>query len=246
MIPDGLRFLGTGSASSEMLPSAAVLEVAGLPCLLIDCGPGIVAAYKARYGALPPALFITHLHMDHVAGLESLFYAARSLPAADRPRLFVPVALVAPLHSRLAEFPNLLAEGGANFWDVLQLVPVREDFWWRGLRYELFPVRHHAPSAAYGLALRGRCVYTGDTRPIPELMVRYGSAGEWLFHDCSPIANPSHTGLDDLRREYAPAMLARMVLYHYPDLATAASYEQAGFRVARAGELYPLGAGSGA
>ncbi len=223
-----------------------MLEASGAACLLIDCGPGILAAFKARYGCLPPAVFITHLHMDHVAGLESLFYAARTLAAADRPRLFVPVSLVAALHSRLAEFPNLLAEGGANFWDVLQLVPVREDFWWRGLRYELFPVRHHAAHGAYALALRGRLVYTGDTRPIPEMLVRYGSAGEWIFHDCAPTANPSHTGLEELQREYTPAMLERMVLYHYPDLATAERYREAGFRVAEADQLYRLGATLGA
>jgi ribonuclease BN (tRNA processing enzyme) len=245
LTPDGLCFLGAGSASSELLPSAAVLQAADQPCLLIDCGPGIPAAFKARYECLPPAVFITHLHMDHVAGLESLFYAARLLAAADRPRLFVPVTLVAPLHSRLAEFPNLLAEGGANFWDVLQLVPVRDDFWWRGLRFDVFPVRHHAAHGAYALALRGRLVYTGDTRPIPEMLVRYGSAGELIFHDCAPTANPSHTGLEELQREYAPAMLERMVLYHYPDQATAKRYREAGFRVAEAGQFFPLGASVG-
>lgn len=246
MIPDTLRFLGTGSATSEDLPSAAVLESDGQPCLLIDCGPGIVRAFRQRYGCIPPAVYITHLHMDHVAGLEALFYASRTLPVEQRARLFVPVALVAPLHARLAEFPNLLAEGGANFWDLLQLVPVSADFWWRGLRYEAVPVRHHSIHGAYGLGLRGRFFYSGDTRPIPEVLVRHGSAGEWLFHDCAPTANPSHTGIEDLQRQYPAAMLARMVLYHYPDLATAESWREAGFRVAAAGQGFALGTTHGA
>ncbi|MCB1587736.1 MAG: ribonuclease Z [Xanthomonadales bacterium] len=244
-MPDTLRFLGTGSATSEDLPSAAVLECGGRPLLLIDCGPGVLRAFRDRYVQLPPAVFVTHLHMDHVAGLEALFYAARTLSAEQRPRLFVPVSLVAPLHARLAEFPNLLAEGGANFWDVLQLVPVSADFWWQGLRYDAVPVRHHSVHGAYGLGLRGRLLYTGDTRPIPEVLIRHGSAGEWVFHDCSPTANPSHTGLADLQREYSPAMLARMVLYHYPDQQTAADWREAGFRVAAPGECFPLGGDGG-
>ncbi len=243
---DALKFLGAGSASSDtLLPSAAVLERARQPLLLIDCGPGMVNAYRASYDALPSAVFITHLHMDHVAGLEALFYASRTLGADQQPRLYVPVTLVAALHARLAEFPNLLAEGGANFWDRLRLIPVSDNFWLGDLRFEVFPVRHHAPYAAYGLALRGRFVYTGDTRPIPEMLTRLASADETVFHDCAPQANPSHTGLEDLRREYSDSILQRLVLYHYPDQATAERYQQAGFRIARGGERIRLGADNG-
>ena len=242
MAATALHFLGVGSASAATLgPSAAVVEQAQQPMLLIDCGPGVVNAHNAAYQQLPAAVFITHLHMDHVAGLETLFYASRTLQPAQQPRLYVPVTLVAALHARLAEFPNLLAEGGANFWDVLRLVPVSDNFWLGDVRFEVFPVRHHAPYAAYGLSLRGRFVYTGDTRPIPEMLTRYAAAGEVVFHDCAPTANPSHTGLEDLSREYAGSILKRMVLYHYPDEATAERYEKAGFGVARPSERIAVG-----
>lgn len=238
---DALRFLGAGSAASDSLPpSAAVVERGGQPLLLIDCGPGVANAYRATYDELPKAVYITHLHMDHVAGLETLFYASRTLSAEQQPRLYVPVTLVTALHARLAEFPNLLAEGGANFWDALRLIPVSDNFWLQDLRFEVFPVRHHAPYAAYALGLRGRFVYTGDTRPIPEMLTRYASAGETVFHDCAPQPNPSHTGLEDLQREYSPSILNRMVLYHYPDEITAKRYEDAGFRIARGGERISL------
>ena len=47
--------------------------------------------------------------------------------------------------------------------------------------------------------------------------------------------NPSHTGLDDLLREYEKALRDRMIVYHYAHAADAATLEAAGLRVARAG-----------
>ena len=68
-----LRFLGVGSAQAvELGSAAAVLERDGQPLLLIDCGPEALTAYLDRYGALPPAIYITHAHMDHVGYLPAL------------------------------------------------------------------------------------------------------------------------------------------------------------------------------
>ena len=46
----------------------------GQPLLMIDCGQEALTAFVAQYGHVPMALFITHVHLDHVAGLERLFY----------------------------------------------------------------------------------------------------------------------------------------------------------------------------
>ncbi|MCC5794364.1 MAG: MBL fold metallo-hydrolase [Chromatiales bacterium] len=241
-----LSFLGCGNSSSRDLGnSAAVLESDGQPLLLIDCGPEVPAAFAARHGnALPPALFLTHCHLDHIGGLEQLFY--RGMFRTDDqplPRLFVPVALVAILQRRLADYPGNLAEGGANFWDAFQLVPVSERFWHADLCFSVFPVRHHAPQSAFGLALEGRFLYTGDTRPIPELIAHQASRGELIFHDCALVGNPAHTGLDDLTREYNPEQLRRIVLYHCESQAAASCMRARGHRVARAGERFDLGGG---
>ena len=71
-------------------------------------------------------------------------------------------------------------------------------FWHDGLRFDVFAVRHHAANTAFGLALRGSFVYTGDTRPIPEVLEHYGTGAVLIAHDCGLVGNPSHTGLDDL------------------------------------------------
>jgi ribonuclease BN (tRNA processing enzyme) len=70
-----LRFLGVGNAQAVELGSAsAVIERDAQPLLMIDCGQEALTAYREHYQRMPEAVFITHVHMDHVAGLERLFY----------------------------------------------------------------------------------------------------------------------------------------------------------------------------
>ena len=47
----------------------------------ITYGGEALSAYVACYGAPPDAVFITHVHLDHVSGLERLFIASYFDPA---------------------------------------------------------------------------------------------------------------------------------------------------------------------
>lgn len=236
-----LRFLGVGSAQASALgSSSAVLERDGAPVLLVDAGIGVLDRYFDVYGALPQAAFITHTHLDHIGDLEAWFYRLAFVADAALPRLYVPATVVPLLQRRIADFPNWVAEGGRNFWDVFQLIPVSDAFWHAGLRFVVFPVRHHAPETAFGVSLPGSFLYTGDTRPIPEWLQQHARHGEQIFHDCAPVANPSHTGLADLEREYGSSVRSRLVLYHYPDELAAQSMREAGFPVATPGAVFSL------
>jgi ribonuclease BN (tRNA processing enzyme) len=239
-----LRFLGVGSAQAVELGSAsAVLERDGQPLLAIDCGPEALSAYLARYSTPPSAVFVTHTHLDHVGGLERLFYRTYfDDRLRGNTRLYVPAPLVPLLQERIAGYPEVLAEGGANFWDTFRLVPVAARFWHEGLRFDVFAVRHHAPNTAFGLALRGAFVYTGDTRPIPEVLEHYGTGTELVAHDCGLTGNPSHTGLDDLPREYSEAVRKRLLLYHFGSAGDARAIAAAGYAVAEAGRAVELAA----
>ena len=238
-----LRFLGVGSSQAIELGSAAgVVERDGTPLLMIDCGQEALTAYLSHYGAVPPAVFISHVHLDHVAGLERLFYRIFFDPELrGKVKLYVPAAIVGLLHGRLADYPGVVAEGGANWWDGFHLVPVTRGFWHEGVWFDVFPVRHHLPETAYGLRLPGALVWTGDTRPIPEALALFANAGELVAHDCALQGNPSHSGIDDLEREYPPELLSRCILYHYASAEDGEAMRARSHRVANAGELLFLG-----
>ena len=237
-----LRFLGVGNAAAiELGSSSVVIERDGAPLLMVDCGQEALTAYLDHYGATPKALFITHAHMDHVAGMERLFIRAIFDEALrGRLRVYVPVTVLPHLQARVADYPGALAEGTANFWDAFQVIPVSRGFWHDNLWFDVFPVRHHLPETAYGLRLRGSLVYSGDTRPIPEMLARYADADELIAHDCALVGNPSHSGIDDLEREYSAALRARLLLYHYESEANGLVLTQRGYRIAKPGDVIAL------
>lgn len=237
-----LRLHGVGNASAVELGSAmATIERNGAPWLTIDCGGEGLTAYHAHYGAAPQALFITHTHLDHVAGFERLFVSTWFDGARrGKVRLYVPAPVVPLLHRRVGDYPNALAEGGVNFWDAFQVIPVGDAFWHDGVRLEVFPTRHHWPETAYGLRLHGSVVWTGDTRPIPEMLARFADADELVAHDCALHGNPSHSGIDDLEGEYPQALLERCLLYHYGNREEGEILAARGYRVAHPGEVVAL------
>jgi phosphoribosyl 1,2-cyclic phosphodiesterase len=237
-----LRFLGVGSAQAvELGSSGAVLERNDAPVLLIDCGPETLSRYLDTYGDAPRAVYITHTHMDHVAGLERLFYRAYFDAALKgNITLFAHAALISHLQSRVADYPSVIAEGGANFWDAFKLIPCSRGFWHQGFWFDVFPTRHHAPQTSFGVALRNAFAWTGDTRPIPEMLTQYAPEPTVIAHDCALHGNPSHTGVDDLEHEYTKQQRAQMFLYHYGSAADGEALIARGYHVAQRGQLVPL------
>jgi ribonuclease BN (tRNA processing enzyme) len=238
-----LHFLGVGAAHAVALGSSAVvLERDGEPLLLIDCGPDTLDRYLAAYGSLPPALFITHTHMDHVAGMEQLFIKSWFDPRLrGQTKVFLHAALLPWLQTRVADYPGALAEGGVNYWEAFRLLPCSRGFWLEGLWFDIFATRHHVPGTSYGLALDGSFVYTSDTRPIPEVLARYDGGAEVIAHDCSVVGNPSHTGIDDIDREYPASLRSRMVLYHYGSIEDGQALKARGYRIAGTGDRLAIG-----
>jgi len=237
-----LRLHGVGNAAAVELGSAmATIERAGMPWLTIDCGAEGLTAFQAQYAAMPRALFVTHAHFDHIAGFERLFVDAFFDDARrGEVLLYVPAPLLPLLHQRVGSYPNALAEGGANFWDAFRVVPVGDHFWHDGVRLQVFPTRHHWPDTSFGLRLRGSLVWTGDTRPIPEMLARAAADGELVAHDCALHGNPSHSGIEDLEREYPPDLLGRCLLYHYASGEDGQALAARGYRVAQPGAVVDL------
>ncbi len=235
-----VHFLGVGSAEEHGLGHSSIVVELGENKLLVDCGPRVLQSYLEKYHSLPEALFVTHCHLDHIADLEKLFFKAWFSERKIRPILFVPVEIVGVLHQRIASYPGTLAEGGVNFWQAFQLVPVSESFVFAGVVFHLYPARHHAPNSAFSLHLPGAFFYTGDSRPIPDVISHRAVCGELIFHDSCLKGNPSHTGLEDLLREYSPKQLQRMWVYHYQNSSDREVFTRAGIKCALTGDTFSL------
>ncbi len=234
----GLRFLGVGGKGAALGPTA-VVERGGTPLLAIDCPPGALDAHVAQYDAVPQNLYLTHTHLDHIGGMEELFHGIIADVEENplrRLRVFAHAHIVPSLQKRLVANQYIRAEGGVNFWDAFQLVPVSDGFWIDDAWFPVFESRHMQPRFCYGVSLPRAFVYTGDTRPIPEILEKFAGDGETIFHDCGLRANPAHTGFVDLLNEYSGDLLNRIVCYHYGSEADAVRLEEHGFLVARAGQ----------
>ena len=76
--------------------------------------------------------------------------------------------------------------------------------------------------------------------PDPEMLARFADAGELIAHDCALHGNPSHSGIEDLEREYPSGLLQRCLLYHYGNREEGEILTARGYRVAHPGQVVPL------
>lgn len=223
-----LRFLGVGDAAQSGLGHASAVVEVDRSTLLIDLGPGVFDRFVKHYDALPDAVFITHCHLDHIADFERLFI--RCWFSQHRPLIFVPVHLVKLLHERVGNYPGALAEGNVNFWQAFHLIPVLDGFEFAQQQFRVLPARHHGLNSAFSLYLPNCFYFTGDTRPIPEILESLSDHSIKIFHDCGVSGNPSHSGISDLLENYSHEVLAKIHAYHYNSSDDASAFDSAGLK----------------
>jgi phosphoribosyl 1,2-cyclic phosphodiesterase len=190
-----LIFLGTGSAFNFGLGNTSFLvKGSDGTNVLIDCGATVPAALQEEYLLEKVTdIAITHLHGDHIHGLEALGFM-NYFVFRNRPRLHLPSALMAyrlwheclrgtmeeimddegrPVRATLETYfevclaePNDATSGCARFLEK---------------QFMFFPVPHIAGKECHGVIGPG-FYYSGDSnRPPDELGL---SACRYVFLDC--------------------------------------------------------------
>ncbi len=186
-------------------------------------------------------VFVTHLHADHVGGIEELAllshykFADTSSGEPYRPELISTEKILGNLWSHSLQ-GGLGAQVGreATLQDYFRLTPVMADAssvaFSMGEQYEfrVFPTDHIRIRTKYdwpscGLVITdkqtGRSVmYSGDTRFDQVSLGSYMHEADTIFHDCQLVDTPVtvHARIGDLRK-LDESIRKKMMLYHYED-----------------------------
>jgi ribonuclease BN (tRNA processing enzyme) len=228
--------LGVGDAFSERHSPASLLLVCDGFHLAIDCPcryRAVLAAASRRWQRpLPLAeiddFVITHVHGDHMDGLEDVgFY--KHFVESRRIRLITsPEVRDVIWDRRLAASMGSLWDGTGfqqkTFVDYFDYLPLS---WTSEVQVGPLQVRirrtiHHVPTAALVITAGTRSVgYSSDTAFDPGL-IEFLAPADLIIHETG--LGPAHTSYADLAG--LPADLrARMRLIHYPDGLETASLQ---------------------
>lgn len=236
-----LYALGTGSAFTMNNWQSNFLIRKNGKCLLIDAGGDVRFPLGERGVSVADidAVYISHLHADHIGGLEWLGFSTLFNPTLKKPTMFGEANLLRDLWNKSLvggmeglEGTKYTEEHGngvllSTYFDV-HPVSTNSSFTWEGVRFDIIQSVHitckYALSNSFGLMwtdpdTKERVYLTTDCQYSPEASMRafYGEA-DFIFQDCetSPFKSGVHANYVDLVT-LSPASKAKMWLYHYQD-----------------------------
>jgi ribonuclease BN (tRNA processing enzyme) len=230
-----IKFVGVGSAftTQDYYQSNMLITARSGKKLLLDCGSDARFAlaecgiYGYNVGEVIDAVYISHLHADHVGGLEWLAFSTFFNPKHKKPTLFVEEQTMRELWEHSLKGGLGRIEGHTMLLtDYFDCQPLAEDgtFSWEGIQYTLVKMPHVITGSinhySYGLLLRENAginiFITTDTTFQPKLIVEMAQKADIIFHDCetTPFNTLVHAHYNDLVTLSA-ALKQKMWLYHY-------------------------------
>lgn len=250
-----LTFVGVGAASSPMTMahSNMLIEQNG-KLLLIDAGSDIRHSLAdlpygingGNVGTKLDAVYISHLHADHIGGMEWIALCSRFVPPHRRPVLY-------SNHSVMNEMWDHSLKGGletiegkvADLTDYFECKPIADngEFTWEGMLFQPIQTLHIVSGRkfqhSYGLmiwpdgnsnVMDTPIFITTDTQFCPKQLIKFYGDAKLIFHDCetSPFPSNVHAHYNDLKTlpDWARQ---KMWLYHYNSLTPTQDAKADGF-----------------
>ncbi|GIQ61444.1 MBL fold metallo-hydrolase [Paenibacillus cisolokensis] len=216
-----IQMIGTGSAFAKRYDNNNALIETGSRTLLLDCGitcPSALYRLGRHFGEID-AVLISHIHGDHVGGLEEYAYQMKYV-YKRKPVLYVPAPLVAPLweHTLKGGMESEEADSLTHYFDVYPLEEGEESELLPGLRVKPLRTRHVPGKISFSYVINGTFFYSADMRFDPDLLERLDREGiRTIFHDCQ-LHPPGevHAALPELLT--LPERLQEKIwLMHYGD-----------------------------
>lgn len=231
-----LIFAGTGSAfcmSADNFQSNMILEA---DChdqkeparLLIDCGTDARHSLP-KLGLMPfdfDGIYISHLHSDHIGGLEWIALSNYFIFGGHRTKLLAAKELVTPLWENSLRGGLQTGDTGnqtlSSYFDVHPL-EISKGFDWQGAHFDIVPVDHvvtnEGTMMSYGLLGHvGNSTFflTTDSIFDPKSQMPFYQKADIIFQDCElgPRRSGVHAHYDQLVT-LPENVKAKMWLYHY-------------------------------
>jgi ribonuclease BN (tRNA processing enzyme) len=213
---------GTGSAFAKKYDNNNALIQSEGHTLLVDCGitlPKALYEMGHSFDELD-AVLISHIHGDHVGGLEELAFQMM-FKYSRKPVLYIEERLVAPLWEQTLRGGMTQGPLGSldDFFDVR---PLKEGVSYTlvpGLTVELIKTRHIPGKDSFSFLFNNKLFYTADMRFDAGLLTSLlaEERAETILHDCQFEAPGAvHACLDELLT-LPPDIQEKVWLMHYGD-----------------------------
>ncbi|MNJ49800.1 ribonuclease Z [compost metagenome] len=217
-----LQMIGTGGAFAKKNFNNNGLLSTENYTLLIDCGNTASLALH-EVGVSPEtidAVLITHIHGDHVGGLEEFaFYM--NLVHQRRPVLYIAEDLITPLweHTLKGAMGNSGDSSIEDYFDVVALQKEVTTTLAEGLTIRLIQTPHMPGKSSYSLVINDTIFYSSDMTFQPQLLKQlvYDENVTQIFHEVQlKGVGAVHTTLAELLT--LPIEIQKMIsLMHYDD-----------------------------
>lgn len=226
-----LIFIGSGSAftfEKSNYNSNILLVADNNKKLLIDCGSDARHALGHvgySYQDITD-VYISHVHADHVGGLEWLALTRKFDAACNKPRLYANEDITNTLWDKtLAGGLNTIQNIKVDLDYFFDVHPIAHNasFVWNDIRFQLVQTIHifsdQTLMPSYGLIfeVNHTWVYIStDTRFHSDYLAPFYEKANIIFHDCETIIPPSgvHAHYTELIT-LDSAIKSKMWLYHY-------------------------------
>jgi ribonuclease BN (tRNA processing enzyme) len=213
--------LGSGSSvpDPERGQSAFAVET-GSRSILIDAGENCTRALKAAGVAWAgvDAVFITHFHNDHLAGLIPLLFATTIYGNRSKPMtLYGPAGLehyvntIAQVEGEWLQNPTF--EITIKEIDCGDVVAID-----RGVTVKAFEVDHKEVSLGYRVSAGGNTVsFSGDTKYCANLVLLAKNADAFFCEKgvADDSDHPNHIHWSEIGKAAAKADAKKLVLTHF-------------------------------
>ncbi|WP_274361610.1 MBL fold metallo-hydrolase [Paenibacillus thermotolerans] len=219
-----VTMIGTGSAfAKRYFNNNALVKVDGYQ-LLLDCGvTAPYALHRLDVGFTDiDALLVTHIHGDHVGGLEE-FAFQMMFKYRKKPVLYVPSTIVETLWNSTLKGAMEVVEQGLDtldaYFQVIPVEPRKPTALSEGLTVELIPTLHIPGRPSYGVLMNDTLFYSSDLVFDEALLTSMIDEGRCrhIMHDCQLIGKGEvHTTLTELL-SLPPRIQERIWLMHYGD-----------------------------